>query len=103
MFSRGLRPFDQDSDVGIKPWGTVTISSARTQNIPRTLSCVLLEAVVALAFAYLRMTRQPRLEHIALVHSFIDLGFGTSLTYESLNLRVGGRRVGRLTSLIQFS
>ena len=103
MFSRGLQPFAQDSDVGVKPWGTVTISSASTQKTPHTLSCVLLEAVVALAFAYLRMTRQPRLEHIALVHSFIDLGFGTSLTYESLNLRVGGRRVGRLTSLIQVS
>ena len=56
VFSRGLRPFVQDSDVGIKPWGTVTISSASTQKTPHTLSCVLLEAVVALAFAYPRMT-----------------------------------------------
>ena len=38
VFSKGLRPFVQDSDVGIKHWGTVTISSTSAQKTPHTLS-----------------------------------------------------------------
>ena len=65
-----------------KPWGTVTISSASTQKTPHTLS--LLRSSRSRSRTRICISeddcRQPRLIHIALVHSFIDSGFGTPLT-----------------------